>query len=187
MGNECAGDGHCQARGVGLPVCAVPCTVGAGAVAGNTATYAGNTQGCNADYTCIWDGQSDAPNGGCFPGAFNPTTVNNIGAACESDSECYSPFGNGVCDADFGCIVLDCGVPGMPDDVCGPAADCFVLQNQPLCIRTCSAASDCAPSIPCVDADNDPLTAGGVCAPLCQSDTECRAGQTCDTTTGYCV
>jgi hypothetical protein len=206
--DPCAGDGICAAIGLGIPLCAESCQVGAGAMPPDTSTYLGNTQGCRSDdpdpeYTCFWAGVADDPTGACVPGEFNDVVVNNIGADCTEDSQCYSPFGQGGCaDADllcalagqpsgtcpvgFGCTVFDCAVPGMPDDVCGADGECIPTeQGFSLCVAKCSAAESCLPGAACADLDGDPLTLDAVCWPFCADATECRPGETCES--GECT
>ena len=192
----CAGDGLCAALGFGIPVCGQQCEVGAGAVLGDTSTYVGNTQGCRDGYTCFWQGANDTV-GACRLGEFNDVTANNVGADCAEASECYSPFGQGLCgtpdfacdvfgfqqgtcQTGFGCTVFDCAVPGMPEDVCGADAECIVNdQGLSWCVAKCSGAENCLPGGACVDLDGDELTLDSVCLPFCLADTECRAGETC--------
>lgn len=191
-GNACANGGRCQSRGFGLPVCTEGCKVGAGATAGQPETYLNNTQGCREDYTCGWDGINDqtvAINGACVPGVYNDQTVNNIGEACETNAECYSPFGQGGCVPGFGCTVFDCGpaVPGIPADECGEGNACVILTaSLALCLRECTAAEQCLPGQACGDIDGDPGTADSACLPVCFDSGECRAGEVC-TVDNECV
>ena len=205
--DPCAGDGICADLGLGVPLCVEGCEVGSGATPGMPSTYLNNTQGCRADYTCFSLGIPNDTQGVCIPGEFNDVTENNIGVMCSDSSECYSPFGQGVCgDPDFtcslvggapgecqtgfGCTVLDCGVEGMPDDVCGEDADCIIDTSSGLsfCAAKCAAAEDCAFGGACGDLDGDPLTLDdSVCLPFCLEDAECRAGEACSPTTGECT
>ena len=173
-----------------MPICTDECAVGEGAVEGNTATYLDNTQGCRDGYTCLWAGLDQDPTGGCAPGLFNEVTDNNIGDACADNDECYSPFGNGSCDPDFGCTVTDCAAAGMPGDVCGDNAVCVdfisVGVDLQVCLEECSSAEDCLEGSACVDGDGDPLTLDSFCFFVCLDDEECRSGEVCDGT-GSCV
>lgn len=197
--DPCAGGGVCAGLGLGVPLCAETCEVGAGATLGDPSTYLNNTQGCREGYTCFWTGTEGDPAGVCVPGEFNDITQNNVGAACVESSECYSPFGQGTCgDAafvctltgedpsacrvGFGCTVLDCAVPGMPEDVCGDDAECVVDEaaGLSLCVERCESAESCLPGAACGDLDGDPATLDTVCLPFCVADTECRAGETCN-------
>lgn len=205
-GNDCAGDGVCAGLGFGVPLCAESCEVGSGATQGNPSTYLNNTQGCSEGYTCFWGGIPDDITGVCIPGVFNDVTTNNVGADCASNDTCYSPFGQGICadaeracgflgapageacPAGFGCSVLDCGVPGMPNDVCGISATCVGLPTGlSLCLEDCTGAEDCLPGAACIDLDADPLTLDTICFPLCLDDSECRSGEVCNVMDGACV
>lgn len=198
-GNECAGDGVCAGLGFGVPTCAESCIVGSGATLGDPSTYLNNTQGCRDGYTCFWGGVLNDATGVCVPGVFNDVTDNNVGEACADSDTCYSPFGQGVCvddelscsllgapagtacPAGFGCSVFDCGVPGMPDDVCGDNAECVALPSGlTLCLESCTSAEDCLDNAACFDLDTDPATLDSICFPLCLEDSECRTGQICN-------
>ena len=175
-GNECAGEGTCLGG-----LCLQSCTVGTDPESDPIT----NTQGCREGYGCFWDRLSDQPSGICDIGVFNPdVTVNNIGDPCTSDDECYSPFGYGTCDVDFGCTVIDCGAPGVPEDICGDEATCIDFLGLGIdllaCLRTCADASPCNPGDACIDVDGDPGTVDSVCFPLCTSSDECREGEVCD-------
>jgi hypothetical protein len=204
--DPCAGDGICADLGLGVPLCAQGCEVGSGAIEGMPSTYLNNTQGCNPGYTCFSVGIPEDTQGVCVPGEFNEVSENNIGATCGDSSDCYSPFGQGVCgDPDFtcaltggaqgecqtgfGCTVLDCAVFGMPEDVCGSDAECVVDNSTGLsfCAAKCASAEECAFSGACGDLDGDPLTLDSVCLPFCLEDIECRAGETCNVSTGECT
>ena len=144
-----------------------------------------NTQGCREGYACFWDRLGTEPSGYCDVGTFNPeVTENNIGDPCTSDDECYSPFGYGRCDADFGCTVLDCAAPNVPDDICGDEAICVDFIELGIdvlaCLRACTDASQCNPGDACVDLDGNPETVDAVCFFLCNSSEECREGEVCD-------
>jgi hypothetical protein len=203
--DPCAGDALCANLGLGVPLCAQSCQVGSGAVEGNPATYINNTQGCNDEYTCFWVGLPDDPLGACIPGEYNDVSEYNIGDDCVEASQCISPFGQGACgDADFvcsligeppgncltgfGCTMLDCAVPGMPEDVCGDDAECIVdsTTGLSLCLERCVSADTCLPGAACADLDGDDLTLDSVCLPFCADDTECRAGEICNNS-GECT
>ena len=191
-GRECAGDGFCQTRGFGVPVCAEGCKVATGAVAGQPETYLDNTQGCREGYTCLWNGIDDetaATNGACVPGVYNDQTVNNVGDACDTNDECYSPLGQGVCDPDFGCTVAECFAPGTPDDICGDDNSCLAIQGDPVCgagccFRGCELAADCPDGDACVTVDGDPPVS--ICFAFCGSTEECRPDEVC-TVDNECV
>jgi hypothetical protein len=144
-----------------------------------------DTQGCRDGYTCYWGRGEDDPSGFCDVGVFTDVTESNIGAECETDDECYSPFGYGGCDPDFGCTVFECGAPGVPADICGSGATCvdFIDFGVDLfaCLRTCATADDCPVGDACADLDEDPMTPGDqVCFGFCLNSAECRDGEVCD-------
>ncbi len=178
-GNECVGAGVCAGG-----QCLAACEVGSD----ETTPPVDNTQGCREGYTCLWGREDGNPAGFCDVGFFNDVTVNNIGSECMSDDECYSPYGYGVCDPDFGCTVIECGVPGLPADVCGADATCIDFINFGVvglgrfsCLRTCASAVDCLPGDACADLDEDPMTLDDiVCFPVCINSDECRPGEVCD-------
>ncbi len=179
-GNECVGDGACA-----FGQCLAPCDVGSGATPGDPSTYLNNTQGCRGGYTCLWGRGEGDPAGFCDIGVFNDVAVNNIGSACVSDDECYSPFGYGRCDVDFGCTVIECGAPGLPADICGADATCIDFIDFGIdafaCLKKCASAVDCLPGDACADLDEDPMTLDDiVCFPFCVSSDECRPGEVCD-------
>ncbi|NOY90478.1 MAG: hypothetical protein GXP55_04650 [Deltaproteobacteria bacterium] len=205
-GNACAGAGVCQDRRVGVFACLQACSVSAGATTADTAAWLTNTSGCRTGYMCTWNGTGGAgtSNGGCLPGNFNAVTTNNIGAACANDSECWSPFGQGLClqpAADGSgfrggyCTVLDCVAPGTPSNVCGAAGTCIDLDGSSGdvtgCMHDCSSATDCRSGYACVDADGAPSTPERICTPNCGVDSDCRTTERCNipagTTFGTCV
>jgi len=183
-GNDCAGGGVCAAG-----QCLAPCDVGSD----DTTPPVNNTQGCREGYTCYWGGADADPSGFCDVGLFNDVTINNIGSACVSADECYSPFGYGRCDPDFGCTVIECGAPrgapGLPADVCGDNATCVDFINLGVdlfaCLKKCVSAEDCFPGDACADVDLDDATVDEVCFPVCLSPDECRIGEDC--VNGECV
>jgi hypothetical protein len=69
----------------------------------------------------------------------------------------------------------------MPDDVCGPGAECVGLNGDvTFCVRQCKEADQCADGYGCTDDDGDPTTSK-VCYPVCQLDEDCRKGsEVCD-------
>jgi len=197
-GNACAGAGVCGDRRVGAIICLQACTVAAGATTSNTTAWLTNRGGCRAGYSCTWNGTgAGSLDGACLPGNFNSVTTNNVGAACATDADCWSPFGQGLCLAPAAdgsgfrggyCTVLDCLAPGTPSNVCGAAATCINLGGRTGditgCMKACSSATDCRARYACVDADADPATVGSVCLANCTSDSECRATERCSIPTG---
>ncbi|MCS6797163.1 MAG: hypothetical protein NZ898_01310 [Myxococcota bacterium] len=182
-GVTCARGGHCQERRVGVHVCLQDCKVADHGMGGMFAPHAT----CRAGYMCAWDGvggPSAMVNGGCLPGNFNDVRTPNVGAACDADSDCYSPFGAGGCIEPWGtegyCSIFDCSAPGYPADICGSGAVCVEVDRETsfaLCLDTCTRAEDCGMGLACVPID---MTGSmRVCAPACSMDSECRMGQRC--------
>lgn len=181
VGNACAGDAVCQDRRLGVFLCLEGCTVAGGADPEDETTWLGDRGGCREGYGCIWngvDGAGVADNGACVPGEFNDVGANNIGDACDDDSDCWSPFGQGLClsanDDGSGfrggyCSVLDCLAPGVPASLCGAASQCLDLDGADGdvtgCLADCATVDDCREGYECTDVDGDPATVGGVCVP----------------------
>lgn len=195
-GNECANDGVCQERGLGVTACLAGCTVGAGADSADPATWiapATGSGGCRSDYSCFWNGVGAAgvaDNGVCLPGAFSPVVADNVGAACDTASDCWGPFGQQRClrfdpSAAMGiCTVNDCTAPFFTDpavNVCGMDNTCVDFGDAAdpfgLCLQGCSAPSDCStPDLGCVEVA---AGAGDVCFPGCAVNADCQAGRAC--------
>jgi len=198
-GNDCEGAGKCQERGLGIAICVLACEVAS--TTGDI--YAPNTD-CAAGYACFWDGTSGAGagNGGCVPGNYNDVRAGDatgqVGQACMTEEDCYSPFGAGQC-RDFGagdhCTLFDCGAPGMPADVCGAGATCAQISGSDtsLCVKDCTAPADCLPGNGCWDTSVAGINTGGatVCFPGCLEDSHCLASERCVgasmTATGECM
>jgi hypothetical protein len=205
-GNDCAGSGVCQERRIGVDICLSACTVASEADidgtpgpdtdwamnAGVLGTGGGNPD-CRGGYTCVWngvDGAGVAGNGACVPGDYNDVTASNVGAACADSDECYSPFGAGLClsggvwSPSNYCSILDCGAPGMPEDVCGPSTQCVTLfEDTTACLANCTDATECNPGHACVEFDGDMATPK-ICFPICLADEDCRTGETCNIAPG---
>jgi hypothetical protein len=128
----------------------------------------------------------------------NDARTPNVGAACTDPSDCYSPYGLGLC-RDFGagahCTLFDCAAPGMPDGVCGDGAVCAEVAGAmtSLCIATCETAEDCLVGNGCWDTSVAGIRTGGerVCFPGCLESSHCRDTERCDgatmTSVGTCV
>ena len=81
--------------------------------------------------------------------------------------------------------MFECGVPGLPADVCGDAATCIDFIDFGIdlfaCLKNCVLAEDCLPGDACADLDGDPMTLDDlVCFPFCIDSDECRNGEVCD-------
>lgn len=188
-GRECTGDDATCARlrswdgAITDLACLRSCTVGAEPQAARTGPD-GHGEGCRPGYRCHYNGGSGAEGGVCVGGNYNAVTESNLGALCETDADCYSPYGLGSClllavgdvQAPSGaCSIMDCNAPGLPDDVCGDAGQCIGLNaDVTFCAQTCTEAEQCADGYACTDDDADPGTAR-ICYPACTSDDDCRA------------
>ncbi|MCZ7685706.1 MAG: hypothetical protein M5U28_45765 [Sandaracinaceae bacterium] len=99
-GFECAEGAACDVRSFGsVSVCLDGCRVGAEPLA-DVLGADGNGAGCAEGFMCSWDGRSGPssdPNGGCQPGAYNDVTTPNLAQPCQSDADCYSPYGYARC------------------------------------------------------------------------------------------
>jgi hypothetical protein len=193
-GLGCAGQGKCDSprayfedEALGT-VCARPCEVGKEASTDQLGA-AGHGDTCRAGYMCMWNGANTAA-GTCLPGNYNAVAANNMGVLCQKHSECYSPLGHGRC-ASMGsdavsvsfCTVFDCGTPGMPMDVCGAGNVCARIDTDlTACLKSCTDASTCAAGLACVS-----LGTQKACVFGCESNAECRTGETCSRTTGACI
>jgi hypothetical protein len=204
-GRECQGGNVCEALRPWLsetetnPICLARCTVGAEPAELQLGTN-GHAEGCRAGYRCHYNGGNGAESGVCVGGNYNAVTKNDIGSACQLNSDCYSPFGIGRClsyglpnNASSGgiCTILDCNVPGLPKDLCGSGNECVASQtDQAFCAHNCAKASECPAGFACFDDDGDTDTAK-ICYPICEADVDCRASEHCKLfsgqTIGQCV
>ncbi|HKU37701.1 MAG TPA: hypothetical protein VJR89_06125 [Polyangiales bacterium] len=195
-GRECSGQNTvCEALRPQLgsvsdaPLCLVACEIGSEPEADRLGKN-GHGKNCRPGYRCHYNGGSGAGSGVCAGGVYNDVKDNNIGKACTSDAECYSPYGYGVClqytatsariRASTGtCSILDCAVPGLPDDICGAGNECIPFSGDlTFCIHNCASANDCAAGYACVDEDEDPSTAK-ICFPACIAQADCRSSERC--------
>jgi hypothetical protein len=192
-GRECASGNVCEMlRPVGdgsatEPLCLTRCTVGAEPESLRTGPM-GHGAGCRAGYSCHYNGGPGAEAGVCVGGVYNEVSANNVGAACKSNADCYSPYGAGNCLI-YGlpnnkmsagiCTIADCLAPGLPKNLCGSGNEC-VSDNgdQTACAHLCKAATDCPETYACMDDDNDPTT-DKTCYPVCLTAADCRSGEQC--------
>lgn len=198
MGRDCSGDGAaCTAvrgrAGVSSSVaCMQSCDVGA-EDASLVLGPDGHGEGCRAGYSCHYNGTDSGSAGICAGGQYNAVTEPNVGMACQTNDECYSPYGYGSClSLQVGdvvgtgsCSIIDCAAPGLPEDLCGPGAECIGLSGDTsFCVQQCEEASKCAPGFACADDDASPTTPS-ICYPACAADSECRMGEEiCQITAG---
>lgn len=204
VGNECANDGVCQERGLGVTACLEGCTMGAGADPEDPSTWVDPTTGnggCRENYGCFWNGVGGhgvANNGVCLPSTFNDVPESNTGAACDTSDDCFGPFGQARCirfdDLDeFGyCTVNDCTAPFFDPasmaNVCGGENVCgnFGSAEDPfgLCLERCDDAEGNPDGDLCegqnIACRNDVLEGVNVCFPGCSETAQCPSGQTCE-------
>ncbi len=86
----------------GLPggVCMEGCVVGSETTPAQVAGVGGGNPNCGEGEACLWDGVhgvSDTLNGGCYDGNYNAVPAYNVGAGCDNDDDCWSPYGVGRC------------------------------------------------------------------------------------------
>ena len=98
----CQDGDNCTQTLFGLPggVCMDGCVVGFETTLAQRVGAAGGNPNCGTGEACFWDGvhgTADEFNGGCYPANYNPVTTYNVGTACDTDEDCYSPFGVGRC------------------------------------------------------------------------------------------
>ncbi|MFT5354550.1 MAG: hypothetical protein ACI9KE_001756 [Polyangiales bacterium] len=204
VGNECANDGVCQERGLGVTACLEGCTVGAGADPEDAATWTDPTTangGCRDSYGCFWKGVGGhgvANNGVCLPSTFNDVTEPNVGSVCDTADECFGPFGQARCIRfdpldEFGyCTVNDCTAPffdpASTANVCGGENICgnFGSAEDPfgLCLERCDDEAG-VPDANLCEGENmgcrgDVLTDVNVCFPGCSTTEQCPTGETCE-------
>ncbi len=215
-GFECGPGAACDVRNVGRETsgCMLTCRVG---IEDGTPAMRGSRTGGNPDcgpgLACAWNGVAepgDDRTGSCVLGQYNDLTAPNVGAPCQSASDCDSPFGYGTClfsevtDLASGiCTVRHCGTfldaAGETTDgllpnveiasaICDPARGevCMNLASrraspQTYCVKRCEDASECAPGYACAE-----LLGGSArfCWPYCYDASECRAGARCETSFG---
>ncbi len=140
FGDLACREGDVCARSVlDLPggACLDGCVVGAETDDAERVGPGGGNPGCAPGEACWWDGVHrvvDPFDGACFAGNYNTVPSYNVGAACSSDIECWSPFGRGRClfldgrfmpaEAVGVCAVAGCaeGADGLPGLLTGSGA-----------------------------------------------------------------
>lgn len=195
----CAGAGKCLDVGGGTNICSQGCKIADDP--GDAATgVGGGDDDCRDGYACFWDGTSTpavAINGGCLPGNYNDVTTENIGASCidpdgpagdrSSDEQCWSPYGLGRCifsEEIATCSILGCS--NLPADACGTGNACVSLSAETsICLRTCTAATDCSADMGraaygCTDLTPGDMDTTKHCFPGCSTNADCNTGYECN-------
>ena len=207
-GLECEEGSVCEplrpwfGEGGTVPLCFEQCTVGAEPKEQQLGAT-GHGAGCRDGYRCHYNGGNGAASGVCAGGVYNDIATNNVGAACKTPADCYSPYGQGYCMI-YGlsglsqplpgfCTIMDCAVPGMPENMCGAGNACVATgdDDNTMCERTCKAASECQASFGCMD-DDGLMDTPKVCLPFCRTKDDCRANEQCklvaaNATIGTCM
>ena len=205
-GRECQGGSVCEALRPWLnesetnPICLARCTVGAESADLQLGTN-GHGEGCRTGYRCHYNGGQGAESGVCVGGNYNAVTKNDIGTACQLNSDCYSPFGLGRCltyglpnNASSGgiCTILDCNVPGLPKDLCGTGNACVASPGDQALLCPTTAQGQRLPerASPASTTTATP-TFPRICYPICEADVDCRTSEHCKLfagqTYGQCV
>ena len=170
------------------PLCFQHCTVGAEGPDLKLGK-AGHGQGCREGYRCHYNGGPGTDGGVCVGGNYNDVKTNNLGAACKTDAECFSPYGMGTClfystsatqPLPGICTIFDCAAPGMPADLCGGGNECVAVGSSDgtACLHHCKSATECPQGFGCTDDDGEPGTPSN-CIPACLSNTDCRSNEQC--------
>ncbi len=213
-GNECQTGDVCMQPGAlfgDASACLPGCHIGGEMTRAQALGTGGGHPECGAGRACLWDGTMHAAateiTGGCFPGEYNAITTYNVGAACDDDSECFSPLGRGRClfnnDRTGGgiCSIAGCnggamgsaigllaGTPMpvpppaglMPSDICDAAGgDICVGFNGG---TTTFCLQNCMTGNDCAPgfACAAVLSGGGrLCFPTCAADADCHTGASC--------
>jgi hypothetical protein len=204
-GRECGASSVCEPLRPVLgatetdPLCLTRCTVGA-ETGDLQRGPSGHAVGCRPGYRCAYNGGSGAQAGVCVGGEYNGVSANNVGGACSTNTDCYSPFGAGRClkyalpdnkSSQGTCTLLDCNSPGLPMDVCGSGNECVGTSgDEAQCTHDCTKASECRAGFACSDDDGIPETSK-VCYPVCETLADCRPNERCqlypNTSVGQCV
>lgn len=182
---DCEEGGRCDVYGV----CGRACEVGAEPPEDRLGR-SGHGAGCRPGFRCgpTPDPLDDPTAGICEAGNYNDQRDDNIGVDCQSGFEpvvCYSPGGFGWCSYDDGpfCTTV-CGIPGLPESVCGELSACVEGQ----CRRRCADAEECNPvggggfsdtTFACAASAGERL-----CTTRCADASECPEGDRC--LDGYC-
>ncbi|MEO0323766.1 MAG: hypothetical protein AAF447_12470, partial [Myxococcota bacterium] len=170
--------------------CLIGCTVGAEPPEDQLGA-GGRGEGCPPGFACF---SFEDGRGACNFGTYNDVTEPNVGElACGLgffDGPCWSPFGRGFCDANRlqglqAVCSVDCSDPLLASQVCPDDVGACL---EGACRGLCETAADCPLLVDgCVDVGEGRRA----CAEFCESDGDCRDGESCrsidpDTGRGAC-
>lgn len=143
----------------------------------------GHGAGCDPAFRC-----SVYPDGDrCEPASYNDVAELNVGAPCERDDECYSPYGRGRCLKLNGswlgiCALEDCEAEAI-EAICDASAGLHCTGSRftarERCIRRCTTPDDCLPGTACVLLRDTFDRTVRACVGQCSDDTHCRASEHC--------
>ncbi|MAQ19233.1 MAG: hypothetical protein CMN30_31085 [Sandaracinus sp.] len=172
---ECSGGQAClQRERYGFASeCGESCTISAGAALDPLEANRGD---CSGGQACWWRGSGPETNGVCAPTAESNINMPNLGQGCNSDGDCFNPFGFGRCllrdrgaSAGF-CSIVDCNAPGLPPTgICPRDSRCVPRGVDSYCIRECPDGS-CPAGLTCVTPGSPGVS---LCMPACTSDPDC--------------
>lgn len=176
----------------GLPggVCMQGCVVGSETTAAQISGSGGGNPGCEAGEACLWDGvhgATDDLNGGCYVGNYNDIPAYNVGASCDTDEECWSPYGLGRCLFGDGNSLGDrvgggiCAVGGCNGNGSAMAPVGLLVQGGR--IPVADPNSLCATSAGTMGANNDICVnfsdTQSFCMTSCMTAADCPTGYSC--------
>ncbi len=206
-GFECPAGTVCDVRNIDggeRSACLVACEVGAEEGTPAALGPGGGHPSCGPGLACVFNGTAEGPgpaSGSCVPGEYNTVAAPNVGARCDADAQCFSPFGYGACDGGFPtggvqgqCTVRHCAVfldeageetegilpaVGLDAPVCDPSRGEECVANgrgtATRCLRVCGSAADCPADSACVEV----ITGRTYCWPFCLSGVDCAPGRRC--------
>jgi hypothetical protein len=165
---------------------------------------------CGSEMSCYADASDpDAvQNGFCWqPPRQSDVRERNMGGPCDSEDDCYSAYGQGICLEDDGtgwlggtCTLLACDFPGMAAECPEPDFFCEPTGGAGLCLDRCTdPGGGVGPDVGCRDADYacypTDVDGVGVCLPSCAAQPDPDAFcdgffgplLACDGDTGTCA
>jgi hypothetical protein len=212
VGRGCGDLGGCvivvNARGEEDHNCVKPCHTGTEPGDGEHPCRSAPADQREACIPAVGYLDSTDADGMCWTGSFNDVTTENLGAACSSDEDCYSPLGLGECwnvAMEKSCSIR-CNEHLEADlSICGPAGSAVCWKMT--CLAACDTpggalgANGCPyPDLACYPAaphaadiivPRGSVIPPGICLPACPSDAWCGAIFSgldhCNTTSGMCT